>query len=206
MSFPSTFSQAVGSSQCPCRCLLLYFPTPGIRDRACTGAVGERVAEEDIEKVGEKFVLKQDASVIVHARAFKMSKSRGNVVNPDDVVVSYGADSLRLYEMFMGPLRDTKVWSTKSVEGVHRFLARVWRMFENGAQCFPPVPWPLCSHAQCIGLLSACQGVHSVVSACVDLLFVCAKLNSLCIFGCIPLLSCIWYSSWGATALLYLSG
>lgn len=77
-------------------------------------------------------MLKQDASVTVHARAFKMSKSRGNVVSPDDVVLSYGADSLRLYEMFMGPLRDTKVWSTRSVEGVHRFLARVWRLFENG--------------------------------------------------------------------------
>lgn len=96
------------------------------------GAIGERIAEQDIEKVGDKFVLKQDTSVTVHARAFKMSKSRGNVVNPDDVVLSYGADSLRLYEMFMGPLRDTKVWSTKSVEGVHRFLARVWRLFENG--------------------------------------------------------------------------
>lgn len=82
----------------------------------------------------------------VHARAFKMSKSRGNVVNPDDVVISYGADSLRLYEMFMGPLRDTKVWSTKSVEGVHRFLARVWRLFENGAcsHC-----WPFCSLVFC---------------------------------------------------------
>ena len=98
-----------------------------------TGAVGERVSEGDIQKSGDKFVLKSDDSVTVHARAFKMSKSRGNVVNPDDIVSSYGADSLRLYEMFMGPLRDTKVWSTKSVEGVHRFLARVWRLFENGA-------------------------------------------------------------------------
>lgn len=64
----------------------------------------------------------------------KMSKSLGNVVNPDDVVNSYGADSLRLFEMFMGPLEDTKPWSTKGVEGVFRFLNRVWRMFidENG--------------------------------------------------------------------------
>lgn len=57
----------------------------------------------------------------------KMSKSRGNVVNPDDVVHEYGADSLRLYEMFMGPLKDVKPWSTKGVEGISRFLARVWR-------------------------------------------------------------------------------
>ncbi|MGB0326576.1 MAG: leucine--tRNA ligase [Akkermansiaceae bacterium] len=58
----------------------------------------------------------------------KMSKSLGNVVNPDDVVDSYGADSLRLYEMFMGPLDQDKPWSMKGVEGVHRFLAKVWRV------------------------------------------------------------------------------
>ncbi len=58
----------------------------------------------------------------------KMSKSRGNVVNPDHVIAEYGADSLRLYEMFMGPLEQVKPWSMKGVEGVHRFLARVWRL------------------------------------------------------------------------------
>ncbi len=58
----------------------------------------------------------------------KMSKSRGNVVNPDDVVDLYGADSLRLYEMFMGPLEQVKPWSMNGVEGVHRFLARIWRL------------------------------------------------------------------------------
>jgi leucyl-tRNA synthetase len=58
----------------------------------------------------------------------KMSKSRGNVVNPDDVIADYGADALRLYEMFMGPLEATKPWSMSGVEGVYRFLARVWRL------------------------------------------------------------------------------
>jgi len=57
----------------------------------------------------------------------KMSKSRGNVVNPDDVVAQYGADSLRMFEMFMGPLEQVKPWSTAGVEGVYRFLQRVWR-------------------------------------------------------------------------------
>ncbi len=57
-----------------------------------------------------------------------MSKSRGNVINPDEVVSDYGADSLRLYEMFMGPLEATKPWSMKGVEGVYRFLGRAWRM------------------------------------------------------------------------------
>ncbi len=58
----------------------------------------------------------------------KMSKSRGNVVNPDDVIEQYGADALRLYEMFMGPLEQVKPWSMAGVEGVARFLARVWRL------------------------------------------------------------------------------
>ena len=120
-----------------------------------------RVYEEDVEKKGAGLVLRSDPTVQVSSRAHKMSKSRGNVVNPDDVVTMYGADSLRLYEMFMGPIRDTKVrfllhhahaawihrlivsaryamcspgsavhqvWSTKSVEGVHRFLARAFRL------------------------------------------------------------------------------
>jgi leucyl-tRNA synthetase len=58
----------------------------------------------------------------------KMSKSRGNVVNPDDVVKSHGADALRLYEMFMGPLEQTKPWQTSAIEGVSRFLERVWNL------------------------------------------------------------------------------
>jgi leucyl-tRNA synthetase len=58
----------------------------------------------------------------------KMSKSRGNVINPDMVIAEYGADSMRLYEMFMGPLEATKPWSMQGVEGVHRFLQRVWRL------------------------------------------------------------------------------
>jgi len=64
-------------------------------------------------------------------KAEKMSKSRGNVINPDDVVDAYGADALRLYEMFMGPLEQVKPWSMKGVEGVYRFLARVWRMITD---------------------------------------------------------------------------
>eukprot|EP00252_Welwitschia_mirabilis_P008284 TRINITY_DN20040_c0_g1_i2.p1 TRINITY_DN20040_c0_g1~~TRINITY_DN20040_c0_g1_i2.p1 ORF type:complete len:976 (-),score=201.17 TRINITY_DN20040_c0_g1_i2:13-2940(-) len=87
-----------------------------------------RVPDRDVMKVGESYTLMNDPSIRLIARAHKMSKSRGNVVNPDVIVNDYGADSLRLYEMFMGPLRDTKVWSTKGVEGVHRFLARTWRL------------------------------------------------------------------------------
>ena len=64
-----------------------------------------------------------------------MSKSRGNVVNPDAIIADYGADSMRLYEMFMGPLDAVKPWNTQGVEGVHRFLIKAWRMIiaEDGS-------------------------------------------------------------------------
>ena len=61
----------------------------------------------------------------------KMSKSRGNTINPDDVINQYGADSMRLYEMFMGPLEKSKPWSTKGLQGCSRFAEKVWRLFSN---------------------------------------------------------------------------
>jgi len=87
-----------------------------------------KVDPDDVEKVGDSFVLKSDSSIRVDSRSYKMSKSRGNVVNPDQIVRDYGADSLRLYEMFMGPLEATKPWSMAGVNGVRNFLDRVWRM------------------------------------------------------------------------------
>lgn len=88
----------------------------------------EKLSEKDISKTGDHFTLLESPEIQVDARSFKMSKSRGNVINPDDIVEQYGADSLRLYEMFMGPLEQMKPWSMKGVEGVHRFLNRVWRL------------------------------------------------------------------------------
>jgi leucyl-tRNA synthetase len=91
-------------------------------------ATAVRVDPAHVEKQGEFFVLTADPAIRVDSRAYKMSKSRGNVVNPDQVVKEYGADSLRLYEMFMGPLEATKPWSMTGVNGVRGFLDRVWRM------------------------------------------------------------------------------
>ncbi|HEV3142713.1 MAG TPA: leucine--tRNA ligase [Gemmataceae bacterium] len=88
----------------------------------------QNLPEDRVEKRKGKTYL-AGTDVPVSGRSEKMSKSRGNVVNPDTVVQRYGADSLRLYEMFMGPLEAVKPWSMQGVEGVYRFLSRVWRLF-----------------------------------------------------------------------------
>jgi leucyl-tRNA synthetase len=92
------------------------------------GDTPARVPADQVEKQGEHFVLRDAPTIRVESRAYKMSKSRGNVVNPDQVVRDFGADSLRLYEMFMGPLEATKPWSTTGVSGVRGFLDRCWRL------------------------------------------------------------------------------
>ncbi len=88
---------------------------------------GATVAMENVHEDGEGFVRK-DTKEPLKRIVTKMSKRYGNVVNPDDVVREYGADSLRLYEMYMGPLADSKPWNPKDVPGVHRFLHRAWRL------------------------------------------------------------------------------
>lgn len=82
-------------------------------------------AEPFYKLVNQGLILGEDSQ--------KMSKARGNVINPDAIVAEYGADALRLYEMFMGPLEMTKPWNTSGVEGVYRFLGRVWRLFTDEA-------------------------------------------------------------------------
>jgi leucyl-tRNA synthetase len=76
----------------------------------------------------EPFTKLFNQGMILGEDGVKMSKSRGNVINPDDVVREFGADSMRLFEMFMGPLEATKPWSTKGIEGLNRFLRRAWRL------------------------------------------------------------------------------
>jgi leucyl-tRNA synthetase len=93
----------------------------------------EPLPDEFVEKKKGKSFLK-GTDIELTGRADKMSKSRGNVVNPDDIIKEYGADSLRLYEMFMGPLEAVKPWNTKSVEGVYRFLSRVWRLIVDDGE------------------------------------------------------------------------
>ena len=89
--------------------------------------VGRRIGEEEVEKRGTEFVLKKNPNIKIDARAFKMSKSRGNVVNPDKIVENYGADAFRLYEMYLGPLEAQKPWNTRDIVGMTRFLNAVWR-------------------------------------------------------------------------------
>jgi leucyl-tRNA synthetase len=94
-----------------------------------TGArvVATRVEEFLVEQKQGKWALKANNACQVDARSFKMSKSRGNVVNPDKIVEDYGADVLRLYEMYMGPLEAPKPWATRDIIGMTRFLNSVWR-------------------------------------------------------------------------------
>ena len=103
------------------------------RDPAGQPVEAVRLSPDEARKEGESLVLRSDPTVRLDSRAYKMSKSRGNVVNPDAVVAEYGADSLRLYEMFMGPLEATKPWSMTGVNGVRGFLDRVWRMIVDEA-------------------------------------------------------------------------
>ncbi len=84
--------------------------------------------DRGIVSTPEPFQKLVNQGMILGENNEKMSKARGNVVNPDDVVKEYGADALRLYEMFMGPLEATKPWSMEGVNGVHNFLGRAWRM------------------------------------------------------------------------------
>lgn len=83
----------------------------------------------------EPFMKLVNQGMILGEDGEKMSKSRGNVINPDDVIARYGADTFRMYEMFMGPLTRTKLWSTSSIEGIHRFLNRVWSLFCDETGC-----------------------------------------------------------------------
>ena len=79
------------------------------------------------EYAGAKFIL-EDGRYICGAEVEKMSKSKFNTVNPDDLVNRYGADTFRMYEMFLGPVEQSKPWDTKGIEGVHRFLRKLWRL------------------------------------------------------------------------------
>lgn len=82
------------------------------------------------EYAGAEFIL-EDGKYICGAEVEKMSKSKYNVVNPDDIVAQYGADTFRMYEMFLGPIDVSKPWDTKGIEGVHRFLKKLWRLYAD---------------------------------------------------------------------------
>jgi len=101
---------------------------PVLKSDPSVGVQVVTVDPDQVEKKGEFFVLESDPSIRIDSRAYKMSKSRGNVINPDEIIADHGADALRLYEMFMGPLEQSKPWSMSGVGGVAGFLDRVWRM------------------------------------------------------------------------------
>lgn len=93
-------------------------------------ARGKYYPVEATRQEGKSFFA-QDSGAPLKVQTEKMSKSKMNVINPDDVIAQYGADGMRLYEMFMGPLDQVKLWKMEGPEGVYRFLARVWRLVVN---------------------------------------------------------------------------
>ena len=91
-----------------------------------------------------EFILEEDGKYITGREVEKMSKSKYNVVNPDDICEQYGADTLRLYEMFLGPLEQAKPWNTAGISGVYNFLRKLWRLYfgDNGWQVTDETPTP----------------------------------------------------------------
>lgn len=85
----------------------------------------------DVVNTPEPFMKLRNQGMILGENGEKMSKSRGNVINPDDVIAEHGADTLRMYEMFLGPLAVDKPWNTQSIFGIRRFLEKIWRLFEK---------------------------------------------------------------------------
>lgn len=83
------------------------------------------------EYASAQFILEDDGKYICGSEVEKMSKSKYNVVNPDDIIAQYGSDTFRMYEMFLGPLDVSKPWDTKGIEGVHRFLRKFWRLYND---------------------------------------------------------------------------
>jgi leucyl-tRNA synthetase len=83
------------------------------------------------EYASAEFILEDDGRYVCGAEVEKMSKSKFNTVNPDHIVERYGADTFRMYEMFLGPVEMSKPWDTKGIEGVHRFLKKLWRLFAD---------------------------------------------------------------------------
>ncbi len=130
-------------------------------------AQGRYHRPEDVEQRGDRWFVKATGEP-VEARIEKMSKSLLNVVNPNDVVDRYGADALRVYEMFMGPLEQVKPWQTSGLEGVHRFLSRVWRLFidertgELRQEIGDHEPSPAFARALAVAVKAVTEGIESL--------------------------------------------
>ncbi|MEH6407819.1 MAG: class I tRNA ligase family protein, partial [Leeuwenhoekiella sp.] len=90
------------------------------------------LTEQDSNFKEATFITNESSKFLCSREVEKMSKSKYNVVNPDDICVDYGADTLRMYEMFLGPLEQAKPWNTAGITGVHNFLKKLWKLYHSG--------------------------------------------------------------------------
>ncbi len=117
----------------------------------------------------EPFLKLRNQGMILGENGEKMSKSRGNVVNPDDVIRDHGADALRMFLMFLGPLERDKPWNPRGIEGIHRFLDRVWRLFCDEDDDLAPDLQDVAPDEASLRILHAC--IHEVTARTEDLRF-----------------------------------
>lgn len=137
-------------------------------------------------KAFDKGEVVDNSTCIATREPEKMSKSKYNVVNPDDIVAKYGADTFRMYEMFLGPIELSKPWDTQGIEGVHRFLKKLWRLYFNEAGEWLPVETPA-AEAELRSIHRTIKKVGEDIerfgfNTCVSALMIC--VNELSSSGC----------------------
>jgi len=132
LDYKQRFSDVIGTVQLSSTCLFDNLHVDIKYVNSLNNSLDyKRLIEEDINYKDAIFLTEEDGNYYCGSEVEKMSKSKFNVVNPDQIIEQYGADTFRMYEMFLGPVELSKPWDTKGIEGVHRFLKKFWRLFAD---------------------------------------------------------------------------